>query len=236
MSNLYLILDIAAVFFPLILSFDKKVAYYKSWKAVFSAILIVGIPFVAWDIYFTQIGVWGFNPAYLVGLEITNLPIEEILFFIIVPFACTFIFACLKAYFKELRLKMFNQVVYIGIAIYAIVVLVLGFGTYYANIVSILALITVFILSRANNQINHLPLAFIISLIPFFIMNAVLTGTGIENEIVWYNDLQNSSFRFNTIPIEDVMYAWVLIGWNVFLYERIQNRKMDTLAPLLPVE
>jgi lycopene cyclase domain-containing protein len=236
MSNLYLILDIAAVFFPLILSFDKKVAYYKSWKAVFSAILIVGIPFVAWDIYFTQIGVWGFNPAYLVGLEITNLPIEEILFFIIVPFACTFIFACLKAYFKELRLKMFNQVVYIGIAIYAIVVLVLGFGTYYANIVSILALITVFILSRANNQINHLPLAFIISLIPFFIMNAVLTGTGIENEIVWYNDLQNSSFRFNTIPIEDVMYAWVLIGWNVFLYERIQNRKMDTLAPLMPVE
>jgi lycopene cyclase domain-containing protein len=236
MSNLYLILDIAAVFFPLILSFDKKVAYYKSWKAVFSAILIVGIPFVAWDIYFTQIGVWGFNPAYLVGLEITNLPIEEILFFIIVPFACTFIFACLKAYFKELRLKMFNQVVYIGIAIYAIVVFVLGFGTYYANIVSILALITVFILSRANNQINHLPLAFIISLIPFFIMNAVLTGTGIENEIVWYNDLQNSSFRFNTIPIEDVMYAWVLIGWNVFLYERIQNRKMDTLAPLMPVE
>src|SRR6056300_394436 len=105
MKGLYLLLDAITLFFPLVLSFDQKVAFFKTWRALFPAILIIGIPFLIWDVWFTKMGVWGFNPDYLVGLDIVNLPIEEVLFFVVVPYACTFIYACVKAYFPNLKLR-----------------------------------------------------------------------------------------------------------------------------------
>ena len=42
-------------------------------------------------------------------------------------------------------------------------------------------------------------------LIPFFIVNGILTGTGIEEAIVWYNNNENISIRMRPIPIEDIL-------------------------------
>jgi lycopene cyclase domain-containing protein len=53
--------------------------------------------------------------------------------------------------------------------------------------------------------------------------NGLLTGMFIENEVVWYNDLQNLGFRIFTIPIEDFFYGYLLILLNVLLYEAIRN-------------
>ena len=72
----YLFLDILSVIFPFLLSFDKKVAFYKTWKYLFPAMFIVGLFFIVWDMLFTAKGVWGFNPAYISGIHIFNLPIE----------------------------------------------------------------------------------------------------------------------------------------------------------------
>ena len=77
----YLILNLACIFFPFILSFDKKIAYYKLWKPLFIGIFISAAFFIIWDILFTKLGVWSFNPTYIIGIYIFNLPIEEILFF-----------------------------------------------------------------------------------------------------------------------------------------------------------
>ena len=78
----YLVLDIASVLFPLALSFDKKVAFYKLWKYLFPAMVISGAFFILWDVLFTAQGVWGFNPKYITGINVFNLPIEEVLFFV----------------------------------------------------------------------------------------------------------------------------------------------------------
>lgn len=112
MNSLYLLLDGLTLVFPLLLSFDKKVAFYKSWKFLIYGFLIVGIPFIVWDILFTEMKVWGFNADYLTGISLYNLPIEEVLFFVVVPFACTFIYACIKEYFPKLRLTGFNRMFY----------------------------------------------------------------------------------------------------------------------------
>ena len=99
---LYLILDLSILLMIIPLSFDKKVSYVSTWKSAFLAIGFVGVPFLIWDILFTEWGIWGFNDSYLSGIYLYNLPIEEVLFFIVVPFACTFIYACAKAYFSHL--------------------------------------------------------------------------------------------------------------------------------------
>ena len=169
-------------------------------------------------------GVWGFNPDYLTGIDIINLPIEEVLFFVVVPFSCTFIYACVRAYFPKLRLTGFNRMFYAGLAIYAIAVIVFGKGGYYSTVAGILALVSIPFLARLKINLKHLPISFIIALVPFFIVNGILTGTGIDEPIVWYNDAENAGIRFFTIPMEDIVYGWVLLAGNIAVYQRVLER------------
>lgn len=107
MNNHYTYFLILAASFagPLFLSFDKKVAFYKQWKYVLPAMLLPAALYIAWDIYFTSRAVWSFNADYITGIKLSNLPLEEVLFFLIVPYCCVFIYACIRAYFPKLREK-----------------------------------------------------------------------------------------------------------------------------------
>jgi lycopene cyclase domain-containing protein len=65
-------------------------------------------------------------------------------------------------------------------------------------------------------------------LIPFFIVNGVLTGSFITDQVVWYNNDENLSIRLFTIPIEDVIYAFTLILTNLYLTNFFQKRLAKT--------
>ena len=86
MESLYLIILLLSFSIPFAYSFEKKMHFIKHWKAVFSAITIVAVVYIAWDVIFTKIGVWGFNPTYYLGVTFFNLPLEEILFFFLIPY------------------------------------------------------------------------------------------------------------------------------------------------------
>ncbi len=64
----YFIILAASLAFPLILSFDKKVTFYKKWKFLFPAMLLPATFYIAWDIWFTKMGVWSFNEKYIAGV------------------------------------------------------------------------------------------------------------------------------------------------------------------------
>ncbi|MXV37817.1 lycopene cyclase domain-containing protein [Flavobacteriaceae bacterium Ap0902] len=84
---LYLILNILSFSVPFVYSFERKRLHFiQYWKSYFLAIALVGLVFIIWDIYFTNLGVWGFNDAYLVGWRLFQLPIEEWLFFLLIPY------------------------------------------------------------------------------------------------------------------------------------------------------
>jgi lycopene cyclase domain-containing protein len=63
-----------------------------------------------------------------------------------------------------------------------------------------------------------------ILLIPFFIVNGILTGSGLPQPIVWYNNAENIGIRLWTIPVEDIFYGFELMFINVYLYEMLQNK------------
>ena len=101
----YFIILAAAFIGPFALSFDKKVAFYKKWKYLFRAILFPALFYIVWDIFFTAKGIWSFNEDYITGFKIYNLPVEEVLFFFVVPYCCVFIYECMRCYFPQLKNK-----------------------------------------------------------------------------------------------------------------------------------
>ncbi len=101
--SLYLLINILSIGLPLLLSFDKRVHFYTSWKYLFPAMFITMTLFIVWDVIFTAQGVWGFNERYHGHIKLWGLPLEEILFFISVPYASIFTLQVLKAYFPDFR-------------------------------------------------------------------------------------------------------------------------------------
>lgn len=219
----YLALDIASVLFPLLLSFDKKVAFYKHWKYLFPAIFISGGFFILWDILFTAKGVWAFNPNYITGINIANLPLEEVLFFICVPYACVFIYEVLNAYVKRDVLGTCANKISILIIILSLVTCVLYYDRLYtivnAGICLVLVLYATYFYKFRN--LGRFYLAYLVSLVPFFICNGILTSL----PVVTYNDEENMAFRLFTIPLEDAFYCLSLLLSAVLLMDFFKNRK-----------
>jgi hypothetical protein len=58
---LYLLLNLFTVSVPLIRSFEPRIAYYKSFGSLGKAMLIWSGFFLIWDIWYTDLGVWGFT-------------------------------------------------------------------------------------------------------------------------------------------------------------------------------
>ncbi len=70
-------------------------------ESCFLSILISAVFFIVWDIIFTKMGVWSFNPRYHSGIEFFDLPIEEWLFFVCIPYASLFYPLCLSLFLSQ---------------------------------------------------------------------------------------------------------------------------------------
>lgn len=216
---LYLALDLAAVAIPLAFSFEKRLQFYKLWKPLFSAIAVVGIVFVAWDSWFTSMGIWGFDSRYLSGIFIFNLPLEEILFFICVPYASVFTFHVFRTLLPRFTLPSKVSAVLVLVPAAALGICAILFRhLWYTGVTAACSGIAL-ILSHLffKKYMPHFMLSFAAILIPFFFMNGILTGTWIDGEVVWYDNSENLGIRILTIPVEDIFYGLTLILGNIML-------------------
>jgi lycopene cyclase domain-containing protein len=210
-----IILTIAGPFF---LSFDKKVHFYQNWRALFPSILLIGFVFLIWDEFFTV--------TYLLKFYIGHLPIEEILFFLVVPYACVFIYEVVKAYFPNLKTKKIGHYFALG---FTLAGLTFGFAqlenwyTASACIVSSFLTIGFYFINRVSWYGNFV-IAFLISLIPFLIVNGVLTGAVTDQPIVWYNENHIMGPRIITIPVEDLFYNYSMLLPIFGFYEYFKKK------------
>jgi len=227
--NLYLWLNIFTMG-TLFLSFDKKVGFYKYFSSLFLAIMIVMIVFIPWDIYFTTHNFWGFTKEYLSGKYILKLPIEEWFFFISVPYSCTFIHYVIKAYFKNPFKYNFTKPFWYILASFLIIVGSMNYQqpyTFWAFLLCGIALIAInYIHSLFMSQFLF---TYLVCLIPFFIVNSILTGSFTPTPVVHYNENYFSGIRIGTIPFEDLFYNMLLILLSTYFTELFYNLKTKKL-------
>lgn len=222
--SLYLWLNLLSISIPFLVSFHPRIKLYKNWLALLGALFFSLIPYIIWDVYFTQNGYWGFNPSYLSGIYLFDLPIEEWLFFICIPYACVFThISILKIKKVQLSQRFTNGITW-GLLSLFVLVLLINYEKAYTRVDMIFAIIILTLVTLVKKDLlRSFYYTFLFMLVPFFIVNGILTGTGIENEVVWYNDTQNLGIRLFTIPIEDTAYAFSLILLNLFLFDRWKN-------------
>lgn len=228
--SLYLWVNLLSFAGPFFLSFDKKVHFYTHWKSLIPAILIVGSVFVFWDVYFTEQGIWGFNAEHLSGVYFFNLPIEECLFFFTIPYACVFIYEVLKAYFPKFRpihfAYYFSLLFTIGAFVLAFVFsdgIYSFYGILAAGIVN-----WILYFGFTPKWYPQFIFSFIIVMIPFLVVNGILTGAITEDPVVWYNENHISGIRIYTIPIEDVFYNFLMLLSVVGIHEFLKRRFFST--------
>ncbi|MBL0357505.1 MAG: lycopene cyclase domain-containing protein [Chitinophagaceae bacterium] len=229
---IYLAILIASLLGPLALSFDSKVAFYRKWKYVFKAMLLPAAIYILWDVYFTSKGVWSFNPECITGIKIYNLPIEEVLFFFVVPYCCIFIYECIRVYFRNLKRKRKDDTFLKVLAIVLIITGIVFYKKMYTSWTFILAGIFIIIIYANRKFFKHFDAtSFIISysiiLIPFLIVNGYLTSI----PVVLYNDNENLGLKISTIPFEDVFYGMLLVMMNVAIYEKLKSKRRTKSHP-----
>ena len=220
---IYLGLMAGSILFPFILSFDKKVHFHTRWKYLFPAIFITLAAFIVWDTLFTRYGIWSFNKDYVLGLFILHLPVEEWLFFIIVPYASVFIFEVLNAYWgKKIYFPAVAKWITILLGIFFILLSIIFHDHAYTLVASLFSLVFIVIQLLTEAHKTYLSLfyvSFLVCLIPKFLVNGVLTSL----PVVTYNDLENLGIRLYTIPADDFIYFFGLFIMNITLYERFKT-------------
>ncbi|MDD3375183.1 MAG: lycopene cyclase domain-containing protein [Candidatus Omnitrophica bacterium] len=223
--SFYLWIDIIIVSIPLLLSFEKKIFYFKKWPYVLGSVLIVGPVYIAWDILATDLAHWSFNPQYVGTARIFNLPIPEVLFFVVVPFSCIFIYEVVQ-YFSKDREIYFNKNI-----IYAFVFILMGLSLFYENqdytSISLVFLAGFLFLSVSSFRKivfrKNFFLYLAICYIPFLIFNGILTSI----PVVMYNPKAIWGMRIFSIPIEDFIYNLTFLGFSVVIYKVLIDKKFS---------
>jgi lycopene cyclase domain-containing protein len=221
MSLTYLLINFAIISVPLLYTPDKRVGYYRRLPAVSFSILVVGFCYLLWDVLVTAQGEWSFNSRYLTGIEILNLPLEEIMFFITVPYSCLFIYEVVLYATKNSHFKIPN-----GVVIAMIVLLTAASIAFYRQGYTMKALVScavflaaTLLLDRSLIRSKQYWLWLVVCYIPFMIFNSVLTAL----PVVEYNSVAIWGVRFGTIPVEDFFYNYSMLSFYLLFYRMIRR-------------
>ncbi len=233
----YLTLDILILIFPLLFSFKWVFPYYKNYKPLFTSILIVGGIYILWDILVTARGDWWFNHEYLVdfGFTIGGIPLEEALFFVVVPYSCIFIYENLQYFFKDKEVFFEKWIYYI-----LSVLLVVGAIIFYHQEYTVLALLSVsfFFVIAATwfpglLKSRNYWLYIFISFVAFIIFNYLLTSIPVvlyNPEAIWGGTVNQVWYgRFITIPFEDFFYNFSMLSFYLLVYRFFKRRWIDSI-------
>ena len=219
----YLLFNLFVISGPLLVFFWKKPGIVRpDFKPLFVTIFLAGIFFAAYD----QLVVnyfWSFNDKYITGIFLFSLPLEEVLFFITVPFACLLLWV---NYRKHLSEKIFPKfATYLLATVLILVPFFFLAGKIYSGSVLLVFLgviVADFLLkTKLFSSRIFIIFIFLITNVLTFIFNLYLTA----RPIVIYNEIVKTNINIISIPIEDFVFGMALIALTLIIYEKNRLKK-----------
>lgn len=216
--SFYFWLNVIILAFPLIFSFERRwVKFYKKLKPILVSLLIVGIFFISWDVFATSRGHWSFNPDYVYNIKFLGLPLEEILFFVTVPYSCLFVYESIIHFLGDKNLfsprKWLFKIIGLLITLSAFV-----FLTEEYTFLAIFSVgVSVLFVSLVNGEMFSSRAYWIYTILTlglFLIFNYILTSF----PVVQYSSDAISGFRVLTIPIEDFLFNLSMLTNYLTIY------------------
>lgn len=214
--------------FPVLFGFIPKPDFYSQIPRLLLANLPVTLFFIGWDIYFTHQGVWGFSDTYTTGFLIQDLPWEECLFFIIIPAACTFIYWSINSVMPKEPFARWEPTISWGLIVFFFAIGIWKWGHIYTSSAALISglLLLFHVLYVQPGYRGRFYLTYLVSCIPFLLVNGVLTGGFTDGPVVMYHPEENFGLRVGTVPVDDFGYSFAMLFSNIVLFEALGHRKL----------
>lgn len=155
------------------------------------------------------------------------MPLEEHLFFLFIPYSCFFIYEILNKFTRDFMRGLSLLLSIVLMIVFALIILNF-FDKLYTATTALLCFYLLFnhiLVFRSHRRyLGRFYAAYLVVLIPFFIVNGLLTSL----PVVMYNPDSNIGIRIGTIPVEDLMYNFFMLLLIATVYEYLKKRRRQS--------
>ncbi len=219
-----LILLLIIAFIPLLFGSENRTRIFPKLKYFIPAIIFTEAVFIIWNNRFAQMGIWSYNPDYLSGKEIFNLPWEIWLYYIVISWVSLFIYEWVKIKFS--RIQLANVFVVVSL----VLLVVFGLIAFFFK-AKIYTFFTFFLLTiyfgytlfrnRFKRHLTGFYLTFFILLIPYFLLSLIL----VTLPVISYLPEYELPFRLLQVPVENLAGFFLLLIINITISEYLSDRR-----------
>jgi lycopene cyclase domain-containing protein len=221
---IYLIILVLFILIPAGISLKRNDRYLHKLKYLFPAILFTGAIFIIWDIRFVELGIWNFNPDYITGILIRNLPVEEWIMFFAIPFLGVYVYEFLKSLtIRTNQPNLFVVISLVLLTVFGIITFIFRKNIYPFFTFFLLTIYFGYTIFRNNFKKNYpaFYISLLIMLLPFLILRGIITSL----PVITFNSEHILNIHIFTIPIEDLGYFFLLHLMNITIFEYLRERQ-----------
>ncbi|AKV74120.1 MULTISPECIES: lycopene cyclase domain-containing protein [Metallosphaera] len=195
----------------------------RNYLALLKSILVVAPLYLFWDFLATYRDSWVFNPSYVLGVYVYNLPVEEVLFFVVTPFATIMIYDFLRGR-PDRRVKWGSWMgVVVGVLSILSSPLFMAHSYTFVDLLYLgMGLILTWVMDKGMLESLNFWKFMGLSYVPFMVFDFFLTAL----PVVEYGSGSILGVRVITIPVEDFMYSFSMLTLYTLFYRHflgIQN-------------
>lgn len=222
MSYTYLLINLGLLLLSALLFSNRKLNFSGNSKFIILAVLINVFIFSIPTEYMTRLKVIVFNPPYLSGMTLWELPFEELLFSMLLPLCGLAIYQFLNVRFPDNSRDKYSLAVSNIVLGICIAMLYFGYQKLYTLITFAVLLVFIGYIEYFNKLrfMYKFYRAYLVSLIPFYIVYSILTTI----PVIQYNNEQTLKFNLGHIPYENHFYFMSMLLMSVYFYELFKSR------------
>ncbi|QJR20753.1 lycopene cyclase [Brevinematales bacterium NS] len=216
-KHTYTLISLGIFAGPFLLSFHPLAFFIQYLPAVFASVVIVGGLYIVWDMLAVKWGHWRFNNEYVGEVRWFGLPPGEWLFFVVVPYACLFVYEVSRVLFPVTEdipsLWWIQLVLGFLFMVLAWVWRKQGYTLLAMGSVAFFWFLSAFF-SPGIITSSTFWIFMGFSMVAFVIFD----GLYVNLPTIFYNDTAIWGMKILRIPLEDFLYNFSLLGLALVVY------------------